>query len=125
MNIASIWPWMAASKPQSAKTTLALLPPSSRTHFLIESAARRLTSRPTSTLPVSVTMSTSGEEASAAPTSPPGPVSTWTTPGGAPASWKTSASRSAVSGVTDAGLRMTTLPAASAGASLVTAMAMG
>ena len=47
---------------------------------------------------------------------PPGPVTTLNTPSGRPASWQSSANLSAVSGVSDAGLSTTVLPAASAGA---------
>ena len=54
-----------------------------------------------------------GDEA--IPTSP-GPVRMLTTPGGRSACRQTSAKRSADSGVVDAGLRTTVLPAASAGA---------
>ncbi len=46
----------------------------------------------------------------------PGPVMMFTTPGGRSAWRTTSANRYAVSGVVEAGLRMTVLPAASAGA---------
>ena len=53
----------------------------------------------------------------AMPTLPPGPVTTLSTPSGSPASWQSSANLSAVSGVCDAGLMTTVLPAASAGAS--------
>src|SRR5699024_2999729 len=56
--------------------------------------------------------------ASRSPSSPPEPVSTDSTPSGSPASMKHSARANAVSGVVLAGLRITELPAASAGAIL-------
>ena len=46
-------------------------------------------------------------------------------PGGRPASWMTSASSSAVSGVVSAGLSTQVLPAASAGASFQAAISSG
>ena len=45
----------------------------------------------------------------------PRPVATWKTPSGRPHSRRPSASNSDVSGVTSEGLRITLLPAASAG----------
>ncbi len=45
----------------------------------------------------------------------PRPVATWNTPSGSPHSRNPSASSSEVSGVTSEGLRITLLPAASAG----------
>ena len=53
--------------------------------------------------------------ASAAPTTSPRPVTTLKTPSGTPASLASSARRTVVSGVADAGLSTTELPAASAG----------
>ena len=52
---------------------------------------------------------------SGSPTSGPPPGRTLSTPGGAPASIASSATRSAVSGVSSAGLRTTEQPEASAG----------
>ena len=60
----------------------------------------------------------------AAPVSPK-PVSTFTTPGGNPASWTSCPSRIAVSGVCSAGFRMTVQPAASAGAIFHAAISSG
>ena len=61
---------------------------------------------------------------SAAPAAPsPGRIDT--TPGGSSASWKISASSSAVSGVVSAGLRIAVLPQASAGASFQAAISSG
>ncbi len=50
---------------------------------------------------------------------------TWNTSGGSPASRASSAMRSAVSGVSSAGLSTTVLPAASAGANAQAAMGIG
>ncbi len=60
----------------------------------------------------------------AAPVSP-APVTKLTTPGGSPASWRISASLSAVIEVVSAGLRTTQLPMASAGASFHASMRSG
>ncbi len=64
------------------------------------------------------TFRTRGSLTRASPSSPPGPVSTDSTPSGRPASTKQAASASAVSGVVRAGSSTTALPAARAGASL-------
>ena len=66
--------------------------------------------------PVNVTESTSGCAARAAPTSRPGPVTTFTIPGGKPAAPASSPNFKAVSGVSVAGFSTTALPAARAGA---------
>ncbi len=70
---------------------------------------------PISVEPVKATLSTPGWVTSAIPISP-GPVMMLTTPGGRSAWRQTSAKRSADSGVVEAGLRTTVLPAARAGA---------
>ena len=75
-------------------------------------AARAMTFLPVSVEPVNMIMSTSST--SAAPVSPR-PVATWKTPSGRPLSASPSASSSDVSGVTSEGLRITLLPASSAG----------
>ena len=69
------------------------------------------------------TLSTS-ERTSAAPATP-SPGTMFATPAGSSASWKISASSSAVSGVVSAGLRIAVLPHASAGASFQAAMSSG
>ena len=81
--------------------------------------------RPTTVEPVKETLSTSGCEASSSPTVAPPPVMTFTTPLGRSVSSSSSARRSAVSGVLDAGLSTQELPIASAGASFQTAMTSG
>jgi hypothetical protein len=70
---------------------------------------------PVSVSPVNEIRSTSMCAASAAPTTSPAPVTTLKTPSGTPASFASSARRTVVSGVADAGFSTTELPAASAG----------
>ena len=115
----------AASTSASAKTTLADFPPSSSVTRLIVRAAPAAIVRPTSVEPVNAIFATSGCSTSRAPHSEPGPATTLTTPSGIPASAAISAKRSAVSGVSSAGLSTTVLPAASAGASFHAAMTSG
>ena len=105
----------ARSRSASAKTTFALLPPSSRVTRLMLAAAPAAIERPTSVEPVKAILATSGWSTSRWPHSRPGPATTSRTPSGSPASSASSAKRSAVSGVSSAGLRTTVLPAASAG----------
>ncbi len=105
----------AASRSASAKTMLALLPPSSRVTRLSWSAALRMIPWPTSVDPVKQTLRTSGWLVNRSPTTEPLPGRTVKTPSGMPASSASSPSRIAVSGVSSAGLRTTVLPAASAG----------
>ncbi len=70
-------------------------------------------------------MLTRGWLASASPSEPPGPVMTFSTPGGKPASARHSASFRASSGVSLAGLRMTALPASRAGKVFQAGIAIG
>ena len=72
--------------------------------------------RPVDVSPVNAILSMPGWSTSICPTLDPGPVITLSTPEGSPASFAMSASASAVSGVCVAGLMMTVLPHASAGA---------
>ena len=80
---------------------------------------------PISVEPVNVSMRTVGLEVSSAPITPALPVMTLNTPFGMPARSPSSASASAVSGVSDAGLHTTVQPAASAGPTLRVIMAAG
>ena len=81
-------------------------------------------SLPTAVEPVKATLSMSGSRTSAAPAAPsPGMI--WTTPGGSSASWRISASSSAVTGVVSAGFSTAVFPHASAGASFQAAMSSG
>ena len=90
-----------------------------------DSADQARNRRPTSVEPVKATQSTSGCRPIAAPTESPGPVTTLRTPSGMPASAPSSASRSKLSDVVDAGLMTTLLPVASAGPSFHAAIWAG
>ena len=80
---------------------------------------------PTFTEPVNVIRSQSGSVIMASPIVPGLPVTTESISGGRPASYSTSASAKAVSGVSSVGLSTTRLLAAIAGASLCDAMLSG
>ncbi len=84
-----------------------------------------MTAVPTSVEPVNTILRTSGWSTNRCPTTLPLPGSTWKTPSGRPASRASSPSRTAVSGVSSAGLRTTVQPAASAGAKPQPAMGIG
>ena len=101
------------------------LPPSSSVMRVMLSMQAWPMSLPTSVEPVKLTLLTSGCETRGAPVPGPSPVTTLNTPGGKPASWISSASISAVSGVCSAGLSTRVQPAASAGASFQVAMSRG
>lgn len=77
----------------SSKTTAAPLPPSSISWRFIPRPHTSAIRCPTAVEPVKLTMSTSGESTAAAPTSAPDPLTTFTTPGGAPAASSASAMR--------------------------------
>ena len=115
----------AFARSASSKITLALLPPSSRVTGFTPRAQPSATRMPTSVEPVNTTFATSGCVTNLSPTIEPLPVSTWKTPSGRPASRPSSARRTAVSGVSSAGLSTTVLPAARAGAKPQPAMGMG
>ena len=108
-------PSMAWSIGASSKTMFAALPPSSSVSALSVPATPRPIFLPISVEPVNATLSTLSCVASAIPISP-GPVMMFTVPGGRSAWTQTSAKSIADSGVVDAGLSTTVLPAASAGA---------
>jgi hypothetical protein len=80
---------------------------------------------PTSVEPVKATLSIPGCAANAAPAVSPKPVTMFTTPSGIPASWISSPSRSADSGVSSAGFKTTVQPVASAGPSFHAAISRG
>ncbi len=101
------------------------LPPSSSVIVLSVSAALRMIALPVVVSPVNATLSMPGCSTSAWPTDEPGPVMTFSTPGGSPTSIAISPSAMAVSGVWLAGLRMTVLPHASAGATFHAASSSG
>ncbi len=96
-------PSTAWSIGASSKTMFAALPPSSIVIRLSLPATERMITLPTSVEPVKAIFTVAGW-AMRAPPVEPGPVITLTTPGGRPASWKISASLSAVMQVFEAGL---------------------
>ena len=75
--------------------------------------------------PVKPIASTSGCSASASPASLPKPETTFSTPGGSPASSASSPSRAAVNGERSDGFNTTELPVASAGPSFQAVMIIG
>ncbi len=115
----------AASRSASAKTMFGLLPPSSRVTRLRSAEPFASTCLPTAIDPVNTIFATPGCSTSALPVTGPWPGRTWKRPSGRPASRASSASRSAVSGVVSAGLRMTALLTASAGAVPQAAIGIG
>ena len=106
----------ARARSASANTMFALLPPSSRVTRFTWRAQPAMISRPTSVEPVNTILPTAGWPTSRCPTTLPLPGSTWNTPSGRPADSASSPILIAVSGVISAGLAITALPAASAGA---------
>ena len=125
-SFAIIAPATAASTSASPSTRNGALPPSSieaLTTVLADSASRV---RPTSVEPVNDTLRTRSSASSAEAIAPDRRDGrTLTTPPGTPASARIAAIASAVSGVSEAGLRMTVQPAASAGPILRVAIAAG
>ena len=77
---------------------LGLLPPSSSEIFFTLFEASRMISWPVVVSPVKATLPMPACPAIAAPAEPPGPVTTFSTPGGIPASSASSPSRIAVNG---------------------------
>ena len=116
---------MTASRFASPRTICGDLPPSSSVTFLKSRAACTAISRPTSGLPVKLSLSTPGWRTSAAPAVSPRPGTTLTTPAGKPTSSMSFAIHSVDSDASSAGLRTTALPAASAGPSFQEAMSAG
>jgi hypothetical protein len=86
-------------------------PPSSSVTRLEPGAASAATRSPVGVEPVKATLRTSGCVTSASPATGPVPVTTFSTPGGSPASVRISARRSVVNGVVSAGLATTGVPA--------------
>ena len=76
-----------------------------------------MTRRPTAVEPVNESMSTSTCSDRRAPTTDPGPVTTFSTPSGRPASWQICARRIVVPGVSSAGLTTAVQPTARANGS--------
>ena len=84
-----------------------------------------ITWRPTFVEPVKEVIATSGWPTRCWPATGPVPVTTLTTPAGAPASVNASANRIEVSGVISAGLSTMVLPAAMAGSTFQAAICSG
>src|SRR5208282_4634478 len=114
-NFETIAPSTAASTSASSNTMNGALPPSSSPTFFTVPAAWRMRSLPTSVEPVKPTKRTAGCSHIALPIAGASPVSMLRTPGGKPARRASSASASAVSGVSGAGLTTAVQPTASAG----------
>ena len=113
--MASTTPSTALSRSASSNTMKGDLPPSSRVSFLPVPAVASRIRRPTSVEPVNAILSMPSWRTISSPVRP-SPVTILSTPGGRPASWHSSANRSAVRLVNSAGLSTTVLPVASAGA---------
>ena len=102
------------------------LPPSSSATFFTVPAHWAISSLPTSVEPVKESLRTTGLAVSSAPTSAARLVVTMlNTPGGMPARSASSASASALSGVSSAGLITMVHPAARAGPALRVIIALG
>src|SRR5882757_10140953 len=106
----------ASSRSASSSTMMGSFPPSSRIWRLYTALPAMYL--PTDTPPVKVTRSTAGLVSSSSAISAGSPVSTESIGGGSPASYRTSASANAVSGVFSLGLSTTRLLVATAGATL-------
>ena len=117
-------PSTAWSSAASSKTMLAALPPSSSVRPFPCPAIPLAIVTPTEVLPVKATFATRGSVTIDMPVLP-GPVTMLTTPSGSSAWRQTSAKRSAVSGVVEAGFSTTVLPAARAGAIFHASMRSG
>ena len=92
-------PRTAASRSASGNTMLGDFPPSSSVMRFSVSAEPRMISLPVDVSPVNAILSMPGCATIIRPTLEPGPVTTFRTPGGMPASWAISASARAVIGV--------------------------
>ena len=121
MGVAAI----AASRSASSKTMHADLPPSSSETRVMLSAQVRMICAPVELSPVKLILLTRASATKRLPSVEPGPGSTDTHAGGTPASSSTSASMSAVMGVSEAGLTTTGLPHARAGATFHVVMSSG
>ncbi|MNV47279.1 hypothetical protein D3C71_1391410 [compost metagenome] len=118
-------PSIAASWSASANTMCGDLPPSSSATGISFSAAAWAMARPLAVPPVNDTMRTPGCSTRRRPTVEPRPVITLRMPGGRPASSAMRPSARAGEEVTSDGLRITALPAASAGATFCASIVSG
>ena len=116
-------PEIALGRFASAQTTIGSLPPSSSTEPFMRRAHSSPTRRPTSTEPVKKILAVLAST-SACPTAPP-PWTVRTSPSGTPARSKVSWMRWPISGVSEAGLSTTPLPAISAIATSPKGIAQG
>ena len=116
---------MARARSASAKMTFGDFPPSSREMRVIVSAAAFMISMPVVVSPVNAIFPTPGSRTSAMPAIAPGPVITFSTPAGTPASRAIAPRASAVSGVALLGFSTAVLPTASAGATFQEAIISG
>ena len=108
----------AASMSMSGATMAASLPPSSSTTGRTALDAAAITARPVGTPPVNDTMSTPGCDTSISPSSGPGPLTAFTTPGGR-ASASAAATASTAPGQVGGAFTTTVLPASRAGSTLL------
>ena len=106
----------ARSRSASAKTITGFLPPSSKWVRLRVGAPWEAIWDPVADSPTKAMALMAGCSVTARPAVSPMPCTTFSTPGGRPASVAISPSRCAVSGLHSAGLWTTVHPAASAGA---------
>ena len=116
---------MARSRSASARTTTPFLPPNSRERRFNFAPALAAIDLPVVDEPVNEMTPTSGESTIALPTSPPAPVTRFTTPAGKPASAISSTRSVAQCGVSLAGLKTTVLPVTRAGIIFQHGMAIG
>ena len=124
-NLPCTSPSAAFSRSASSMMMKGALPPSSSATRLMVLAACSISSAPISVEPVKATIATSSEPVRTGPISRASPVTTLNTPLGKPARSASSASASADSGVSDAGLMTMGQPTARAGPHLRVIMADG
>ena len=115
----------AVARSASSSTMSGFLPPISSCTRAPAFTAAAATDGPTSCEPVKLTASMSGDDASAAPSVEPGPITRLSTPGGRPARCTMSTSVHGDAGTSSAGLNTTQLPKASAGAIFHAGIASG
>ena len=115
----------AVGRSASSSTMSGFLPPISSCTRAPAFTAAGATPGPTSREPVKLTASMPGDDASAAPSFEPGPITRLSTPGGSPARCTMSTSVHGDAGTSSAGLNTTQFPNASAGAIFHAGIASG
>src|SRR5256886_11679277 len=115
----------AELKSASARTIVGFLPPISSWMRRRRFEASPCSQSPVWHEPVNETALSGLVRISAAPSSPPGPATKFTTPRGTPASCSASTILQELSGAADAGLSTTVLPQIKAGASFQAGIALG